>query len=179
MSLTDFQESEPRSDKPRTANNEDQRTTYKNHGSRQSRRRHVIYVEHTSPPRFSRRREILFLTNDSASKDMVMSIGDLFAAVKSREFDFDDTSSMSSTPFCRVCLNNGHKTSIFQQVRIISSFIRNTNGNFEPCETDKRARTDSFVKATKIVCTIGMAGRIATVYRRQTEVRSGQLVRAA
>lgn len=87
--------------------------------------------EQTSPPRSTRRPVTSSSSNGGTSSATEMLVNDLVAAVESGEFDLDDATSMDSTPFCRVCLNNNHKNSKFQQFKNIATFIRTRNRNFE------------------------------------------------
>lgn len=59
-----------------------------------------------------------------------MSMSDVVTAVESGKRDLDDTTSIGSTQFCRVCLNDNYKTSCCQQVKNIATLIRTCNKNF-------------------------------------------------
>lgn len=52
------------------------------------------------------------------------------AAVESGEFNLDDTTSLDSTPFCLVFLNDNQQTSQYQEVKNTATFIRTTNRYF-------------------------------------------------
>lgn len=69
-------------------------------------------------------------TSSSRATDLVrMSMSELIAAVESGEFDIDDTTSMDSVPYCRVCMNGSHRTSQCEQVKDLKAFIRARNKN--------------------------------------------------
>lgn len=57
-------------------------------------------------------------------------MSDVIAAVESNELRLDDKTSMDSSAFRRVCLNEDHNLSQFQLVKKIASFIETCNGYF-------------------------------------------------
>lgn len=79
--------------------------------------------EHPPPQMSSPRHVAPSSTNTSASNATSMSVSDLVFAVESGQFDLNYTTSMGSTLFCRVCLNDNHKPSWSQQFKNISTFI--------------------------------------------------------
>lgn len=83
-----------------------------------------------------------------------MSVSNLVTAVKSGKFDLDDTTSMGSTPFCRVCLNANHKTLRCEQVKNIQRLFACETGTFHIGETEKRVGTNSPAKIKIVVCTV-------------------------
>lgn len=72
-----------------------------------------------------------FLADASTFNTTEMYASDLIAAVASDWFELDDTTSMYSTLFCRVCPNDNQNTSRCHQVNNIASFICTRNKNFE------------------------------------------------
>lgn len=59
----------------------------------------------------------------------VIFVIDVVASVELSEFYFDDTIWTDSTPFCLVCLNKNSKTSRWQQMESVASFIQTSNRN--------------------------------------------------
>lgn len=72
---------------------------------------------------FPRRSVTQCLTDDSVSNAMSVSISKLIAALGSRGFGLDDYTSMESTPFGRVCLNNNQSSSRCQKLKNVPSLF--------------------------------------------------------
>lgn len=66
---------------------------------------------------------------ESCSSESPMTILYAIGAFESGEFDLDDTTTMNSVPFCRVCMNDNHRTSEYLQIRDLKSLIRTRNMN--------------------------------------------------
>lgn len=132
-------------------------------------------IKHPSAPRSLCRCEALFSTNKNASYATEILVSDFVAAFESCKFNLDNTTSMDSAPFCRVCLNDNYKNSRCQWVKSNARFIRTQNKNFEYCRNRQETRTNSPAKTAMIVSSVRMVGRITIVHRRQTKVWSCQL----
>lgn len=129
-SLTDLKENEQRTDKPEIVNKKERWTTYKTNINRPSRGHHVISVER-SPQRSSRCGcAAPSSANPIASKTTTVLISDLVGAFELGKLDWDGTTSMESTPFCGVFLNDNHKTARCQQVKNTTYFNRTRDRNF-------------------------------------------------
>lgn len=171
-SFTDLQRNKSRSNiKSKTVNNNDRQSKHKNNQCRQSRDRHVMNVEHPSAPRSPRRRVAPYSTNDGAANATAMSVTDIVFAAELGAFDLDDTNSIDSTPFCRVCLKDNHEASRCQQVKKIATFIRTRNRNFEYWRNRREGRNEQPRQNNTIVSTSGMVKKIATLHSLQTVVR--------
>lgn len=127
----------------------------------------TINVKHPSPLRFYYHYVDLYSTYDSASNAKVMSISVLVTAAESGEIDIDDTASMHSTPFCRVCLPDNHKSSICQRVKNFATIIQTRSRNFEYWQSDKCSDASSPAETTTHVSTIELTGRTATLHHGQ------------
>lgn len=94
--------------------------------------------------------------------------------VQSGEFDLDDITSMESTPFCSVSVNDNYERTRWQQARKYRPFFWKKTGSSIISETNERAEANSPVKPALIFSTTGMLVRIATVFHPQTEVAPSQ-----
>lgn len=52
-----------------------------------------------------------------------MSPSDLVASVESGKLDLNDTAAMDSVPYCRVCMDDNHKTSKYFPIKDLEDFI--------------------------------------------------------
>lgn len=60
-----------------------------------------------------------------------MPISNLVTATESGKVGLGDTMSIDPTPFCRVSLSNNHKTSKYQQIKNLTTFIFTRSRNFK------------------------------------------------
>lgn len=140
-SLADLHGEKRRCDKPETVNIEDRRITYKNNQNRQSRGRDVMNFKLSSPQSSPSRCTTQPSTSASAPNVTAMSGSDLVAAVESSGFDLEETTSMDSMPFCRVCRNDNHKASKCQKAKNILSLNPTRNRTFEYLRNQQEGRS--------------------------------------
>lgn len=129
-SVNDLQENKSKCDKREIFNNEDGRITYKSNQKRQCRGRQVMVVWRLYPPSPPQRHATLPATSSRPFNATEMSTSYLVATVESGEFDLDETIPMETTLFCRVFINNNHKTSWSQKCKNIAFLIPTRNWNF-------------------------------------------------
>lgn len=98
--------------------------------ARRPRDRRDNNIEQPSLPWSPGRHSNRSTSTDEYATQTTMSMSSVVAAVESGKFDLADTTAMNSTPFCRVCLDDIHKTSRCQQIKDIASFIQIRNRNF-------------------------------------------------
>lgn len=124
------------------------------------------------PPLLSspRRRATPTSTTASAFNATAMLVSNLVTVVESGEFNMDQTASMDSTPFCRVCLNDNHILQDASQSRTLRHLFGPKTKTSIIVRTEKRAGANSFVKPAIIVSIVETVRKIATVPRRQIEV---------
>lgn len=53
-----------------------------------------------------------------------MMVSDLVKDLESVELDFDETTSMDSSQFYRLCISENYKMPQYQQIRILQSYYR-------------------------------------------------------
>lgn len=121
---TDLQGRNSRSYKLETVNNKESPAAYRNNRGWHSRRIRLTNIQRSYPAISLNRRVNVSSTKTSWSSFTAMSVIDLVAAVESGEFNLDDKTSVESTTFCRVCLNDDHDTSEQQQVKNPPSVTR-------------------------------------------------------
>lgn len=92
------------------------------------RRNRVFNPKNPSPA--PRNRRIYYSPLTYSSLGAPMSTSDIFDAVKSDEFDFGGTSTMDSMSYCRVCMNDSHRTPKFAQIEDLKVFIRTSSRSF-------------------------------------------------
>lgn len=129
-SFANLQGNNPRIDKTKTVNKEERRKTYNYKRNRPPRGPHVMNVKHPSPPSSLRPRADLSLTDSNVSHATAISICDFVNAVRSSEFDLDDSTCIHYTPFCRVFLNENYETLRCQLLENATSFNKTQNRNF-------------------------------------------------
>lgn len=62
-----------------------------------------------------------------------LSISDIIAGFEPGDLDLDDITSIDTTPFCRVCIDQQYKTSRCRQLAIRTIFGRTRNKTFLVC----------------------------------------------
>lgn len=130
-SFAEIQGNKPRSDKLVAVNKEDRQAGYKNNRNLPLRYCCVFNVTRSSPPSSSRHRIARYSTDRTKPYATAISITDLVAAFKSGLFHLNQTTSTNSRLFCRVCINDNHRTSKCDQGKKNPSYIGTINTNFD------------------------------------------------
>lgn len=67
-----------------------------------------------------------------------MSMVDVLAALETDKLESEDTTSMDSTSFCKICLIDNQKNLLFQPIKTIAALIRTRNRTFPIDKIDKQ-----------------------------------------
>lgn len=95
----------------------------KNKNGRQPRNRQVMSFEQPSPPTSSGQGPKCSTLTGNYETSVVSPTSSVVAAVELDKFELRDTTLLDFTSYCRVYLNDTHKTTGSQQVKNIANFL--------------------------------------------------------